>query len=118
MAPVRIKPTGFVFISAQADAGTGSVAEHRKQICRAQRFCNACHFGYYGSMQQIEVIVNGKPVLVAANSTVADLLVHFQLPPVRVAVEKNRELVPRKTFAVSALVPGDTLEIVSLVGGG
>ncbi len=69
-------------------------------------------------MQHVEIIVNGKPVAVSVGSTVADLLARFELPQVRVAVEKNRELVPRKTFGDSRLVAGDNLEIVTFVGGG
>jgi thiamine biosynthesis protein ThiS len=36
----------------------------------------------------------------------------------RVAVERNRELVPRDRWATTPLSDGDKLEIVHFVGGG
>ncbi len=62
--------------------------------------------------------VNGKPQEVADGSTVADLLRGLGLPPERVAVERNREIVPRATFGQAQLAAGDRLEIVTFVGGG
>jgi len=62
--------------------------------------------------------VNGKPQEVADGSTVADLLRVLGLPPERVAVERNREIVPRATFGQAQLAAGDRLEIVTFVGGG
>jgi len=35
-----------------------------------------------------------------------------------VAVERNREIVPKSTFARVVLSDGDALEIVQFVGGG
>lgn len=62
--------------------------------------------------------VNGKPQEVAEGSTVAELLRLLGLPPARVAVERNREIVPRATFGQVQLAAGDRLEIVTFVGGG
>jgi thiamine biosynthesis protein ThiS len=36
----------------------------------------------------------------------------------KVAVELNREIVPRSTYAQVVLASGDTLEIVHFIGGG
>ncbi|WP_233104091.1 sulfur carrier protein ThiS [Haliangium ochraceum] len=36
----------------------------------------------------------------------------------RVAVERNREVVPRAEHASTTLSDGDTLEVVGFVGGG
>jgi thiazole synthase len=49
---------------------------------------------------------------------VAALLRHLELRPERVAVELNRELVPRGRHAETPLGEGDELEVVTLVGGG
>jgi thiamine biosynthesis protein ThiS len=62
--------------------------------------------------------VNGKPQEIADGATVADLLRALELPPERVAVERNRAIVPRATFGTAALAAGDRLEIVTFVGGG
>jgi thiamine biosynthesis protein ThiS len=67
---------------------------------------------------RIEVIVNGAPRQVAADATVAALIGELGLDPGRVAVEKNREVVPRAAHTTTPLQPGDRLELVSFVGGG
>jgi len=50
--------------------------------------------------------------------TVADLLVRQNLAGKAVAVEVNRQLVPRKLHATTRLQDGDRVELVTLVGGG
>ncbi|MEQ8791361.1 MAG: sulfur carrier protein ThiS [Pirellulaceae bacterium] len=67
-------------------------------------------------MMQIEL--NGETRETADNATIAQLLEELQLPPARVAVEVNYELVPRERHTQHVLEPGDRLEVVTLVGGG
>jgi thiamine biosynthesis protein ThiS len=62
--------------------------------------------------------VNGKPQEIADGATVADLLRLLGLPPERVAVERNRDIVPRATYGDVRLADGDRVEIVTFVGGG
>jgi sulfur carrier protein len=50
--------------------------------------------------------------------TVADLLQQLGLSGKPVAVELNRELIPRGQQATTWVQDGDQLEIVSLTGGG
>ena len=50
--------------------------------------------------------------------TLAALIEQLDMKPKYVAVERNRELVPRARHAECLLQPGDQLEIVTLVGGG
>jgi thiazole synthase len=50
--------------------------------------------------------------------SVADLLRDLRLDPTRVAVEVNRQVVPRARHLEHALADGDAVEIVTLVGGG
>jgi thiamine biosynthesis protein ThiS len=66
----------------------------------------------------ISLIVNGEPHEVPTGTTVAGLLVQLKMQPRLVAVERNRDLVPRGQHADCTLEPGDRLEIVTLVGGG
>ena len=40
------------------------------------------------------------------------------IDPARVAVEKNRDVVPRATWAEAGLTDGDKIEIVAFIGGG
>lgn len=62
--------------------------------------------------------VNGRDEEVSPGTTVAALIGHFKLQPKHVAVEINRDLVPRRTFDETCLNEGDRIEIVTLVGGG
>jgi thiamine biosynthesis protein ThiS len=64
------------------------------------------------------ITVNGKSKELAAPTTVAALLETLQLDAARVAVELNREILPRTRFSGQELTEGDTLEIVQFVGGG
>jgi len=66
----------------------------------------------------MQVTINGKNDMISAGATVADLLTRLDLAPVRVAVEINEDLVPRKTFDKAPLHEGDRVEIVTFVGGG
>ena len=50
--------------------------------------------------------------------TVAALIDTLSMKPDRVAVELNREIVPRDRWSASPLKEGDRLEIVHFVGGG
>lgn len=62
--------------------------------------------------------VNGKPVELPDGSTVAGLLAHLAVEPAKVAVERNQDVVPRRTWAEARLDDGDQVEIVTFVGGG
>lgn len=66
----------------------------------------------------IAITVNGETREVPAPATVADLLARIGLDPRKVAVERNLEIVPRSTYATTALAAGDRLEIVHFIGGG
>ena len=50
--------------------------------------------------------------------TVSGLLAHLGLPNKKVAVERNREIVPKSTFDEAVLNEGDRLEIIHFIGGG
>lgn len=62
--------------------------------------------------------INGKEEAIPPGLTVADLLAARGLAPVRVAVEINENLVPRRDYGVVRLAEGDAVEIVTFVGGG
>jgi thiamine biosynthesis protein ThiS len=66
----------------------------------------------------LPIRVNGTEHEVAAGTTVAQLLVWLELRPELVAVEVNGALVPRTRRAERVLEAGDTVELVTLVGGG
>lgn len=66
----------------------------------------------------MEIIVNGERREVPEGTTIAQLLQHLGFAGKYVAVEVNRQVVPRVRHAEHGLQAGDTLEIVTLVGGG
>jgi sulfur carrier protein len=70
------------------------------------------------SQASIEVIVNGESRTVLQGTTVAALITELGLADRRVAVERNREVVPRAEHASTVLASGDKLELVTFVGGG
>lgn len=65
-----------------------------------------------------DVVVNGETHAIPPGTSVADLLRRLGLESSQVAVERNREIVPRAEHASTPLHSGDTLEIVTFVGGG
>ncbi|HEY8923647.1 MAG TPA: sulfur carrier protein ThiS [Polyangia bacterium] len=66
----------------------------------------------------MNITVNGQPRSASAGATVASLLSSMGIDPQRVAVERNQEVVPRKTWTDALLAEGDRLEIVAFIGGG
>jgi thiazole synthase len=62
--------------------------------------------------------INQEPRTVPQAATISDLLAHLKLDPQRVAVEVNRNVVPRAAHGSTRLSDGDAVEIVTLVGGG
>jgi sulfur carrier protein len=62
--------------------------------------------------------VNSQTREVAPGTSIAKLLDELGLAERPVAVEVNRELVPRRLHAEHAFAEGDCVEIVTLVGGG
>lgn len=66
----------------------------------------------------MRVTVNDQQTELPDAATVADLLAALALPGTRVAVEVNRQLVRRVQHGETRLSDGDTVEVVTLVGGG
>ncbi len=68
--------------------------------------------------EMLQIVVNGEPRMVSVGTTVAGLLSDLGLAAQQVAVEANREIVPRADHGDRVLADGDTVEIVTFVGGG
>jgi sulfur carrier protein len=64
------------------------------------------------------VTINGSAREIPAGMSVRELVVHLGLGGGPVAVEINREIVPRAQHATHLVHPGDAVEIVHFVGGG
>jgi thiazole synthase/sulfur carrier protein len=67
---------------------------------------------------QITIQVNGESKEIASGATVATLLEQMGLNSGRVAVERNRSILPRNTWIETTIISGDQFEIVQFVGGG
>ena len=66
----------------------------------------------------MRLTINGEAKDVPRAMTVAELVTHLGLGDGPVAVELNREIVPRAQHASRTIAEGDVLEIVHMVGGG
>jgi thiazole synthase len=69
-------------------------------------------------MSEVRITVNGQPQTAAPGTSVAGLLATMGVDPARVAVERNEEVVPRKSWGEAQVREGDKIEIVAFVGGG
>ena len=62
--------------------------------------------------------VNGEERTVDEVQDVAGLVAALGLDSRKVAVERNLQIVPRSTYAMTPLAEGDRIEIVHFIGGG
>jgi thiazole synthase len=69
-------------------------------------------------MDELRLTVNGENRTAAPGTTVSALLAGMGVDPARVAVERNQDVVPRKTWTDATLADGDRIEIVAFIGGG
>lgn len=64
------------------------------------------------------VLVNGDERRLPAGSTILDVIRASGFDPSRVAVELNGRICPRARVPTVEVADGDSMEIVSFVGGG
>jgi sulfur carrier protein len=67
---------------------------------------------------KVRITVNGEVRSFPAGTSVADLLGVLGVSTPRVAVERNRAIVPKARYESTLLEEGDALEVVEFVGGG
>lgn len=66
----------------------------------------------------MRVTLNGEARDLTQGLTVNDLVDELGLSKRRIAVEVNRDILPRDDYATYALREGDVVEIVQFIGGG
>ena len=66
----------------------------------------------------LSIRVNGEHRRVMGGISIMEMLNELGLDPLRVAVERNLEIVPRSTLGQVCVEDGDDYEIVHFVGGG
>lgn len=67
---------------------------------------------------RVEITVNGQKRSVPPGTTVEGLLNELGLSGQPAAVEVNKSLVPKRRHGDTVLRAGDSIEVVTLVGGG
>lgn len=65
-----------------------------------------------------QIILNGESYAVSGDDHLVSLIDSLKLKRGRVAVEINREIVPKANWDRTRLAAGDIVEIVNFVGGG
>ncbi len=66
----------------------------------------------------MRVVLNGEEREIPEGLTLMGLIEQLGLNPERIAIEWNREVIPRAQWASVRLREGDRVEIVHFVGGG
>ncbi len=66
----------------------------------------------------MNIILNGEPHELPDGATAEQLVESLGLTGRRIAMELNREIVPRSSYAATSLNEGDKVEIVHAIGGG
>lgn len=66
----------------------------------------------------MHLVINGEEKQFTGLSTLLSLVEHLGLQADRLAIELNRDIVPRAKWTETTLAEGDRLEIVHFVGGG
>jgi len=64
------------------------------------------------------ITLNGDPYAVDGDLRLVALLERLNMRQGRVAVEINREIIPRASYPGTMIKPGDNVEIINFVGGG
>jgi thiamine biosynthesis protein ThiS len=66
----------------------------------------------------MRVQLNGEARDFRDGVTIHDLVIELGLTQRRIAVEVNRDILPREAYAQRHLCEGDVIEIVHFIGGG
>jgi sulfur carrier protein len=68
--------------------------------------------------ETIAIVVNGETRQVPGGASLVRLVELLGLATGRVAIERNRQIVPRDHWSTTPVAAGDRYEIVQFVGGG
>ena len=70
------------------------------------------------SPSNAQITLNGQARPAANLRMVSDLITELNLDPRKVAIELNRDIVPRSAYATTPIMDGDAIEVVGFIGGG
>jgi sulfur carrier protein len=66
----------------------------------------------------IRIHVNGEPITCPSDQEIREVLIHLGYLPEVVVVELNGRILPRSRWPGQKVVESDSLEVVTIVGGG
>ena len=66
----------------------------------------------------MQIILNGTEKAIQDQISIATLIKELELDEQKIAIERNKEIVPRTAFNSINLCQGDKIEIVHFIGGG
>ena len=67
---------------------------------------------------KITIYINGIKKLVNFDYTLLDILEEFNIKSSFVAIEVNKEVVPKSKYSTKKILKGDNIEILQMIGGG
>ncbi|MCK5662273.1 MAG: sulfur carrier protein ThiS, partial [Thiotrichaceae bacterium] len=65
----------------------------------------------------INIVLNGEDKSISKDTNIDQLLKDLDLENVRLAVEINKEIIPRSSYNLHVLNEHDVIEIVQAIGG-
>lgn len=66
----------------------------------------------------MELIINGEKKQIYNSNNVYEMLVELKLNPDIIAVEKNSEIINKKSYQAEKINSGDKFELIRFMGGG
>ena len=66
----------------------------------------------------LTITLNGDPYAIDGDLRLTVLLERLNARHGRIAVEINREIVPKASYPATIIKPGDNVEVINFVGGG
>ena len=85
----------------------------RKRLSKCPRIVDTV-----SQLPNITIQLNGDPYVIDGDASLTTLIETLKMKPTRIAVELNREVVPKADYAKISLREGDELELINFVGGG
>ena len=67
---------------------------------------------------KITIYINGKKKLVNFDCSLLDILEKFNIESSFIAIEVNKEIVPKSKYSTKKILKGDNIEILQMIGGG
>lgn len=69
-------------------------------------------------MSKVKFILNGEPTVIAAQTSLLELIKNLELDSKKIAIEKDLEIVNPQNFSQIIIDEGSRIEIVHFIGGG